>query len=64
MFGRREILSRINKCKSAGVPVTNYGICISELKGVLERILEPFPRGVGNLQRTEKNEQRTAEIRC
>ena len=43
MFGRREILSRINKCKSAGVPVTNYGICISELKGVLERILEPFP---------------------
>ena len=43
MFGRREILSRINKCKSAGVPITNYGICISELKGVLEKILEPFP---------------------
>ena len=43
MNNRREILSRINKCEAAGVPVTNYGVCISELKGVLERILQPFP---------------------
>lgn len=43
MNNRREILSRINKCESVNVPITNYGICISELKGVLERVLEPFP---------------------
>ena len=42
MVNRREILSRINKCEAAGVPITNYGVCISELKGVLDRILEPF----------------------
>ncbi len=42
MVNRREILSRINKCEAAGVPITNYGVCISELKGVLNRILEPF----------------------
>lgn len=46
MNNRREILSRINKCETAGVAVTNYGICISELKGVLGRILEPFPQAL------------------
>ena len=39
---RREILSRIQKCQTFAVPVTNYGICISELKGVLDRVLSPF----------------------
>ena len=39
---RREILSRIQKCQTSAVPVTNYGICISELKGVLDRVLSPF----------------------
>ncbi len=46
MNNRREILSRINKCEAAGVAITNYGICISELKGVLERILQPFPEAL------------------
>ncbi len=42
MASRREILSRIQKCDSAGVPITNYGICLSELNGVLKRIVAPF----------------------
>ena len=42
MINRREILSRIAKCEAAGVPITNYGICISETKGVLNRVIEPF----------------------
>ncbi len=42
MFGRREILARINACDAAGVAITNYGIGISEMKNVLPRILEPF----------------------
>ena len=46
MNNRREILSRINKCEKAEVPITNYGICISELKGVLERVLEPLPEAL------------------
>ena len=41
-INRREVLSRIYKCEQAGVPITNYGLCISEMKGVLKRVLEPF----------------------
>ena len=46
MQNRREILSRINRCEQVDVPVTNYGVCISELKGVLERVLQPFPEAL------------------
>ena len=54
MFGRREILARISKCQALNVPITNYGICISELKGVLERILEPFPEALKIYKNTKK----------
>ena len=46
MHNRREMLSRINKCEQAGVPITNYGVCISELKGVLRQVLKPFPQAL------------------
>ena len=46
MHNRREMLSRINKCEQAGVPITNYGVCISELKGVLRQVLKPFPKAL------------------
>ena len=43
MQNRREVLSRIEKCESVGVPITNYGLCISQTQGVLKRVLSPFP---------------------
>ncbi len=43
MLTRTEILNRMEKAESAGVPITNYGAAISECKGVLERVLSPFP---------------------
>jgi len=43
MQNRREVLSRIEKCESAGVPITNYGLCIAQTQGVLRRVLSPFP---------------------
>lgn len=43
MITRRQMLFRIQRAKEAGVPVTNYGVCISFLQGVLERVLSPFP---------------------
>ena len=43
-INRREILSRIYKCEQAGVAITNYGVCISALKDVLPRVLEPFTK--------------------
>ncbi|MFA6635801.1 MAG: [FeFe] hydrogenase H-cluster maturation GTPase HydF [Candidatus Omnitrophota bacterium] len=43
MINRREMLSRINLAGKYGVPVTNYGVCIAHLQGVLKRALSPFP---------------------
>ncbi len=42
-LNRRAMLSRIQLAKGYGVPITNYGVCISYLHGVLERALTPFP---------------------
>jgi [FeFe] hydrogenase H-cluster maturation GTPase HydF len=43
MLNRREMLGRIQDCRSQGIPVTNYGVAIAYLFGILERALEPFP---------------------
>ncbi len=43
MLTRRETIVRIEKAKQAGVSITNYGVCISFVQGVLKRVLEPFP---------------------
>jgi len=43
MLNRREMLSRVQRAKQEGVSITNYGVCISFLHGVLERVLSPFP---------------------
>ena len=42
MFNRREILSRLNVCEKKNVPITNYGVAISEMKGILPRVIEPL----------------------
>ncbi len=43
MWNRREMLSRILKCRTAGVPITNYGLTIAYSLGIFERALGPFP---------------------
>jgi [FeFe] hydrogenase H-cluster maturation GTPase HydF len=43
MLTRTEKLMRIRRAKEAGVPITNYGVVISKVQGVLERVLSPFP---------------------
>ncbi len=40
---RRAMLSRLLKCRQAGIPVTNYGLAIAFSLGIFERALEPFP---------------------
>lgn len=42
MINRAFMLWRIDQAKGASVPITNYGVAISEAKGILERVLEPF----------------------
>jgi [FeFe] hydrogenase H-cluster maturation GTPase HydF len=42
MLNRREVISRILRCREAGVPITNYGVAITYSLGVLDRALSPF----------------------
>jgi [FeFe] hydrogenase H-cluster maturation GTPase HydF len=42
MLNRRETLWRYELAKAHGIPITNYGVCISFLQGVLERVIELF----------------------
>jgi [FeFe] hydrogenase H-cluster maturation GTPase HydF len=43
MGNRREMMSRIHRCRVAGVPITNYGLTIAYSLGIFERALAPFP---------------------
>ncbi len=43
MLNRREVMSRILRCREAGIPITNYGVAIAFSLGMLERALSPFP---------------------
>jgi [FeFe] hydrogenase H-cluster maturation GTPase HydF len=43
MLNRREVISRILRCREAGVPITNYGIAISYALGLIDRAISPFP---------------------
>lgn len=42
MLNRTEMLRRVRECQRRGVPVTNYGIAISKIQGVLSRVMQPF----------------------
>ena len=51
MGNRREMLSRILRCRQAGVPITNYGLTIAYSLGIFERALEPFPAALDAVRR-------------
>ena len=38
MFNRKHVIARINRAKDAGVPMTNYGVAIAYLKGILDKV--------------------------
>ena len=42
VWNRREMLQRIARCVSAGVPITNYGLALAFLNGILDRAVEPI----------------------
>ena len=43
MLNEREMKYRIACCRDQNVPITNYGILIAQITGILERSLIPFP---------------------
>jgi [FeFe] hydrogenase H-cluster maturation GTPase HydF len=58
MGTRREMMNRIHKCRSVGVPLTNYGLTIAYSLGIFERALKPFPRAL------EAYSQSTLKVSC
>ncbi len=55
MLNEQEMQYRLSEAKAQGVPMTNYGILIAYMKGILERSLQPFPDMAALLEKeTEK----------
>ena len=50
MVNRGEIMHRIQKAKEAQVAITNYGILMAYLSGILERVVAPFKDGLVKLE--------------
>lgn len=42
MLNEREMKSRLARAKSAKIPMTNYGIALAKMNGILERSIEVF----------------------
>jgi [FeFe] hydrogenase H-cluster maturation GTPase HydF len=51
MINRREMITHLRLAAEAGVPVTNYGVAISFLQGVLSRSLAPFPSALAAFEK-------------
>ncbi len=41
MFNRKFMLSRVEQCRRQGTPMTNYGITIAHIKGILGKVSMP-----------------------
>lgn len=42
MFTRKELLSRLSRCVEQNVPITNFGVAIAEINGILDRVTTMF----------------------
>jgi [FeFe] hydrogenase H-cluster maturation GTPase HydF len=60
-LNRREVLSRILRARAAGVPFTNYGLCIAYSLGIFARALAPFPAAQDVLFRHEQTRHHTGQ---
>ncbi len=56
MLTRREMLLRIQKAQEQAVAITNYGVCIAKVQGVLKRILSPFPAALDVLENKKQED--------
>ena len=50
MLNEKEMQHRIRCAQQQGVPITNYGITIAYINGILRRTLEPFPEILKELE--------------
>lgn len=52
---RRQMLERMAEASALNLPMTNYGVAISLAKGVLERVLAPFPEALAAFLASRKS---------
>lgn len=57
MWNRREVLSRMVRCRKAGVPIANYGLTIAHSLGILQRALGPFPDALETFRKLQPQQQ-------
>ncbi len=62
MGNRREMLSRLLRCRQAGVPVTNYGLTIARSLGILGRALGPFPAALEAFRESRETAALSVEV--
>ena len=55
MWNRREMLTRMARCRRDDVPICNYGVTIAYTFGILERALAPFPAALETLREAKKS---------
>lgn len=39
MFNKKHLMTRIDRARDAGIPITNYGVLIAKLTGILDKIV-------------------------
>lgn len=44
MFNRKQLMTRIIRCSEQNMPITNYGVAIAEINGILDRVIEVFKK--------------------
>lgn len=45
MLNRAETMSRLGTCSDIEIPITNFGMAIAEINGILDRVMEIFKEG-------------------
>lgn len=43
MLNEKEMATRLARAEAQGTPITNYGVAIAQMHGILKRSLSPFP---------------------
>jgi [FeFe] hydrogenase H-cluster maturation GTPase HydF len=53
MLNRREMRYRVELARELGVCITNYGVLIAHVTGILPRALRPFPKAFAALEKND-----------
>ena len=63
MWNRREMLTRLARCRTAGVPICNYGLTIAYTLGIFDRALAPFPDALETYRRLRAADKLQCTVR-